>query len=394
MEGLTEAFLFDEKELEKRAIEQPQGEQVIRGPRDGFIEHLQTNIALIRSRIPVAKLRVKELKVGLMTKSSVAICYLDETVNKKLVEEVESRLRNANIDRVLDSGYIEQLIEDNPSSPFPQVQYTERPDKAVGNLVEGRVIIIIDGTPLVLICPATFNQFLQTSEDYNERALISSLIRMIRILALGSSLLFPSLYVAVLSFHPELIPAEFAVAVTSGRGGIPFPVVVEVLLMEIAMEILREATVRMPQQVGGALSIVGVLVIGQAAVEAGFVSPVTVVIIALSSIGSFATPAYNVAIAFRLLRFPILLLSGMFGLFGLVSAMLLMFNHMLALKSFGVPYLSPISPADWYSLRDSIVRFPLRWLLKRPEELHTYNTVRSERKRRKPHSPLLPKEDK
>ncbi|GAE30177.1 spore germination protein [Halalkalibacter hemicellulosilyticus] len=393
VDGFSEAILFETKEVDKRGIEQPQGEQVIRGPRDGFIEHLQTNISLLRNRLPIEEFRVKPLEIGEVTKSTVVICYIDHIANEKLVEEVEKRLQHIHIDRILDTGYIEQLIEDNPRSPFPQIQYTERPDKAVGNLVEGRVVIMIEGTPLTLICPATFNQFFQTSEDYNERALMSSLVRIIRLMALGSSLLFPSLYVAVLSFHPELIPAEFAVAVTSGRGGIPFPVVVEVLLMEIAMEILREATVRMPQQVGGAISIVGVLVIGQAAVEAGFASPVTVVIIALSTIGSFATPAYNVAIAFRMLRFPILLLSGMFGLFGLVSALLLIFNHMLSLRSFGVPYLSPFSPVDWQSLRDSFIRMPLRWLSKRPEELHSYNTIRLDpRGKREPEEPLLPKE--
>lgn len=376
IDGIQEAFLYSVGKIEKRGVDQPQGEQVIRGPRDGFIESLQTNIGLVRARLPIPNLRIKELQIGRMTKSTVVLCYVEGTANEALVSEVENRLNKIDIDRILDSGYIEQFIQDNPRSPFPQIQSTERPDKAVGNLVEGRVVIMVDGTPLALICPATFNQLYHTSEDYNERAMMTSIIRMVRFVALNFSLYFPSLYVAVLSFHPELIPAQFAVAVTSGRSGVPFPVFLEVFLMEVAMEILREATVRMPQQVGGALSIVGVLVIGQAAVEAGFVSPITVVIIALSTIGSFATPAYNTAIAFRMLRFPLLIGAGSLGLLGLAAGAMFIINHMLSLRSFGVPYLSPVVPLDWQGMKDSIIRAPLWWLRKRPEELHSPNTVR------------------
>ncbi|MFT4414191.1 spore germination protein [Fredinandcohnia humi] len=376
IEGYKKALILDSFKPEKRGIQQPETERVVRGPRDGFIEQMQTNIALLRYRLPVPEFRVEQMEVGKKTKTKLSVCYLENIVNQELVEEVKKRLRNIHIDRILDAGYVEQFIEDNPKSPFPQVQNTERPDKAVGNILEGRVAIIVGGSPFVLIVPAIFNQFYQTSEDYNERFLITSIIRIIRFMALIFSLTFSSFYITVLSYHPEMIPAKFVVAASSGRAGVPFPVVVEVLLMEIAMEILREATVRMPQQVGGALSIVGVLVIGQAAVMAGFVSPITVVIIALSTIGSFATPSYNAANAFRLLRFPLIILSGCFGLLGLATGLIFIINHMLSLRSFGVQYLAPVTPGNYQGFKDSIIRAPLRWLSERPAQLHPQNSKR------------------
>ncbi|MFP7296712.1 spore germination protein [Neobacillus niacini] len=376
MEKVESVVIINTFQLEKRAIAQPETEQVIRGPRDGFIENLSSNTALIRSRLPVPEFRVKAMQIGTLTKSSVAYCYIEGIVNQALVEDVKKRLDSIDVDRILDAGYIEQFIQDNPRSPFPQIKSTERPDVVVGNLVEGRVAILVDGSPFVLIVPATFTQFYQTSEDYNERFIMASMIRMIRLIALLFSLIMPSLYVAVLSYHPELIPTAFAVAITSGRAGVPFPALVEVILMELAMEILREATVRMPKQVGGALSIVGVLVIGQAAVSAGFVSPITVVVLALTTVGSFATPAYNMAIGFRMMRFPLLFMTGIFGFYGLILGLLFLNNHVLSLKSFGVPYLSPIAPINLNGLKDTAIRAPLNWLLDRPDHLFSPNKRR------------------
>ncbi len=238
------------------------------------------------------------------------------------------------------------------------------------------MVIFVDGSPFALIVPSVFSQFYQTAEDYNERFIVVSFIRLARLIALMFSLVFPSVYVAVISFNPELIPTEFAVAVAGGRAGVPFPTVIEVLIMETAMEVLREATLRLPQQVGGALSIVGVLVIGQAAVEAGFVSPITVVIIALTTIGSFATPAYNAALALRLLRFPLIILAGMFGLYGVMVGLILIVNHLLSLKSFGVPYISPLVPGSFQGMKDTVIRGPLWWRKKRPSQLHPPNKQR------------------
>ncbi|MDR4889845.1 spore germination protein [Fredinandcohnia sp. QZ13] len=394
IEGSDQALFLDAFKPEKRSLEQPETERVVRGPRDGFIEQIMTNVSLLRYRLPVPEFRIEQIEVGRRTKTRVGICYIEGIVNKELLNEVKKRLDRIDIDRILDAGYIEQFIEDNPRSPFPQVQSTERPDKAVGNLLEGRIVLIVDGSPFVLIVPATFNQFYQTSEDYNERFLITSAIRLIRFMALIFSLTFSSFYVTVLSYHPEMIPAKFVVAASSGRSGVPFPVFIEVFLMEVAMEILREATVRMPQQVGGALSIVGVLVIGQAAVLAGFASPITVVIIALSTIGSFATPSYNAATAFRMLRFPLIILAGTFGLLGLAFGVIFILNHMLSLRSFGLPYMAPIAPGNFTGMKDSFIRAPLRWLKNRPAEIKPQDVKRMDPKEERiPKSSLNGQED-
>jgi spore germination protein KA len=395
VDGSEDGFVFGTRYLEKRAIDQPPTEQVVRGPREGFVEQLMTNLSLLRYRLPTADFRVKMMNIGRITKSKVSICYIEGIANPALVEEVNARLKSIDIDGLLDTGYLEQLIEDNSLSPFPQIQNTERPDKAVANMLEGRVIILLDGSPFALILPSVFTQFYQSMEDYTERFLMGSLVRMTRLVALVFSLIFPSLYVSVISFNPELIPTKFAVAVAGGRAGVPFPSVIEVLVMEISMEVLREATLRMPQQVGGALSIVGVLVIGEAAVAAGFVSPITVVVVALTTIGSFATPAYNAAIALRMLRFPLILLAGIFGLYGVMVGLILIINHMLSLKSFGVPFLSPVVPGSFEGMKDTLIRAPFWWMPKRPTQVHPPNNTRLGQetvthKKQEPHNTLDP----
>jgi spore germination protein KA len=376
IEGLNEAFLIGSRNVDKRSIENPDTERIIRGPREGFIELLQPNLALLRYRLQTTDFRIKTMRVGRITKTKIAICYVEGLVEPALLEEVKDRISVIDIDSIQDSGYLEQFIEDNHLSPFPQVQNTERPDKAVASMLEGKVTILVDGSPFALIVPAVFGQFFQTNEDYNERFVAGSLVRLLRVIALFFALFFPSFYVSIIAFNPELIPTDFAVAVASGRAGVPVPTILEVLLMEVAMEVLREATIRLPQQVGGALSIVGVLVVGQAAVEAGFVSPITVVVIALTTIGSFATPAYNAAIALRMLRFPLVIMAGIFGLYGVMIGFILIFNHVLSLKSFGVPYLSPIVPGNFQGMKDTIVRMPLWSMSKRPAQFHVRNQDR------------------
>jgi spore germination protein KA len=253
---------------------------------------------------------------------------------------------------------------------------------------------MVDGSPFALILPIVLSQLYQTIEDYSERFVLSSFVRLARLVALVFSLIFPSLYVALISFNPELIPTAFAAAVSGARAGVPFPAVIEVLVMEVSMEVLREATLRLPQQVGGALSIVGVLVIGQAAVAAGFVSPITVVIIAITTIGSFATPAFNVALALRMLRFPLIVLSGIFGLYGVMVGLIVIVNHMLSLKSFGVPYMTPLVPGNFQGMKDTVARLPLWFMPKRPSFLHTPNDNRIGKKpqgmNQKPNNTLDP----
>ncbi|MEF2966965.1 spore germination protein [Paenibacillus sp. M1] len=371
-----EGLAFAMRQIEKRGIEQPQTEQVIRGAREGFIELLDTNLSLIRYRLQSPDLKIETAPLGERTRSRVAVCFIEGIADPTLIEEVMRRVAKVDFDGIIDSGYIEQFIEDQPLSPFPQIQNSERPDKVVAALLEGKIVIMVDGSSFALIVPALFEQFFQTIDDYSERFIIGSLIRIIRVVALLFSLFFPAFYVSVISFNPELLPTNFAVAISGARAGVPFPAVLEVLIMEVSMEILREATIRLPQMIGGALSIVGVLVIGQAAVSAGLASPITVVIVALTTIGSFATPAYNVAIALRMLRFPLVLLAGMFGMYGVMIGTILIFNHLLYLESFGIPYLySLITPKRaWAS--DTVFRAPIWWAGRRPGYLHPVDGTR------------------
>jgi spore germination protein KA len=374
--GHDKAVELKTEQFKQRSVTTPQTEQVIQGPREGFTESLITNISLIRKRLRSPNLRVELTQIGRQAVINVAYCYMEGIVNENLVKEVKKRLLSVDTDTLYGSGYLEQFIEDNRFSPFPQVQNTERPDRAAANILEGRVLMIVDGTPFVLIVPAIFSQFYQTTEDYDTRFWMASFIRMIRLVSLLFSLIFPSIYISLISFNPEMIPTKFAVAVAGGRSGVPFPSIVEIFGIEFIMEILREATIRLPQQVGGALSIVGVLVIGQAAVQAGFVSPITVVIVAMTTIGSFATPAYNAAIALRMLRFPLMFLAGMFGLYGVMVGLILIAVHLNSLESFGVPYLTPIVPFDKEGAKDSIFRFPSWLMKKRPGDLKTKNRTR------------------
>ncbi|WP_052087784.1 spore germination protein [Paenibacillus wynnii] len=377
IDGLNQALTFDMRKIDQRGVEPPMTEQVIRGSREGYVEKLENNLSLLRYRLQTPDFKIEISPIGTRTKSRVAVCYIEGIADENLVAEAMRRISIIDTDNIIDSGYIEQFIEDQPLSPFPQVQSTERPDKTVSSLLEGRVAILVDGSPFSLLVPALFNQFLQTMDDYTERFMIGSILRVIRLIALLFSLVFPALYVSIISFNPELLPTEFAVAISGSRAGVPFPAVLEVLIMEVSMEILREATIRLPQMIGGALSIVGVLVIGQAAVEAGLASPITVVIIALTTIGSFASPSYNAAIALRMLRFPIIISAGLLGLFGVMIGMIFIINHLLFLESFGVPYMSPYIPGKWRDMKDTLVRAPLWWMHKRPNFLHTKDTNRT-----------------
>lgn len=369
IQTVKEAVIVSTRSVSHRTPAQPETEQAIRGARDGFVESIGVNMSLIRYRLQTTDLRMESMQIGRLTKTKVVVCYIEGIVDPNVVNLVHERLSHIDIDGVLDAGTLEQYIEDNHWSPFPQIQNSERPDKCCGTMLEGRVVILTDGTPFALIAPTSFVQFYQVVDDYSERWIMGTLVRAVRLVSLIFSLVLPSLYVAVISFNPELIPTQFAIAVAGSRAGIPFPAVVEVTIMVISMEVLREATLRLPQQVGGALSIVGVLVVGQAAVAAGFVSPITVVIIALTTIGSFATPAYNAAIALRILRFILILLAGIFGLYGIVLGLILILNHMLALRSFGVPYWSPYAPFILQGMKDAPIRAPLWSNVRRPGEL-------------------------
>lgn len=376
VDGMPNALLLCTINGKTRNIEEPISEAVVRGPRVGFTERLSDNTALLRQQGENQQLSIIQMAVGERVKKELVIAYMDEIVDPELVEEVKKRIQTIDLDNLLESGYIEQLIEDNFLSPFTQVQNTERPDRVYGALMEGRVAIILDGTPFALIVPVTINMLLQSPEDYYERWFASSLIRLLRYLAAGITLFGPSMYIAFVSFHQGLIPTKLALSMMSTREGVPFPALIEALIMEVAIEILREAGLRLPKPIGPTMGIVGGLVIGEAAVQAGIVSPIMVIVVALTAISSFAIPQYNAGITLRMLRFVAMFFAAIFGLYGVILFFLFLCSHLVKLKSFGVPYVSPTVPyraGDW---KDFMVRMPLMMMKRRPKLLQPKDSVR------------------
>lgn len=342
-----------------RNPEEPPSELVVRGPREGFIENISTNIGLLRSRIKSSRLKMENFTVGELTQTNVVIAYVDGIAEGNVVEEVRKRVTSIQIDGVLESGYIEAFIEDLPISPFPQVNSTERPDVIAAGLLKGKVAILVDTTPFVLLVPMTFWSGLQASEDQYNRSIFATFVRWIRFLFIFISIFAPSLYVAVTTFHQEMIPTNLMLSIAAAREAVPFPALIETLLMEIMFEALREAGVRMPRQVGQAVSIVGALVIGQAAVEAGIISAPVVIVVATTGIASFTVPRFNFATGIQLLRFPMILLAGTLGLYGIVLGFLGILLHVTTLRSFGTPYFKPVGPLSYKSLKNVLISAPI-----------------------------------
>lgn len=358
IEGERRMLSFSVSSAQQRAIEEAPNEAVIRGPREAFIEHLETNITLLRKRLRTGSFTVDMLSFGEYTRTSVAVAYLSGVCKPALVDEVKKRLSYVKIDGVLGSSYLEEYIEDNPYSPFPQLQYTERPDVVCAALLEGRIALLVDGTPIAIIAPVTMFMLMQSAEDYYSRYVAASWIRLLRFVFLIISLLLPSFYIAVTTFHPDIIPERLLVTIAAAREGVPFPALLEALLMELSFEALREASLRIPKVIGQAVSIIGALIIGTAAVQAGIVSAAMVIIVSMTGIASFIIPHYDLGLAFRLLRFPIMILAGIFGLFGIACGMVLLYIHLIELRSFGVPYMEPLTPRRARDLKDVFIRAP------------------------------------
>ncbi|ADU30306.1 spore germination protein [Evansella cellulosilytica] len=376
IDGKEKAIIIDATQFETRSIAEPESEAAIRGPREGFIESLRVNTSLIRRKLRTEDLKVVSKTAGEKTNTNMALIYLDEVVDRKVLAEVEARLDRIKIDGVLETGYIEELIEDNPWSLFPQVQITERPDTVAANVLEGRIALVVDGTPFVMILPATFWQQFQASEDYYDRFYVGTFLRMLRLIFLGIATLLPALYVAITTFHQEMIPTNLLLSIAASREAIPFPAIVEAFIMEISFEALREAGVRLPKTIGQAVSILGALVIGTAAVEAGIVSAPMVIVVSLTGIASFTIPKFSLAISVRLIRFPLMILGGVFGLFGIIVGAMMITAHLCKLRTFGVPYFSPIAPLKIKELRDIFIRIPIWKYNRRPEEFTKTNVKR------------------
>ncbi len=373
IDGETRALVVSTKGWEKRSVAEPSSEAVVRGPREGFTENFRTNTALIRRRIKSPQLRMDHMKIGQKTLTNVCVAYIKGVAQPDVVDEVKRRLDALNVDSVLDTGYLEQYIEDAPLSIFPTVSYTEKPDVAAGRMLEGRVAIIADGTPFVLTAPKLFIESFQTSEDYYVRPLYASTTRMLRFIAYFIAAFAPAIYIALTTFHQELIPTPLLNTIAASREGTPFPAFVEALVMVFAYEILREAGVRLPRPVGSAISIVGALIMGDAAVQAGIVGAPMVITIAITAVAGFVVPEQTESVSF--VRLISMFAAASFGGYGITFVFLAMLIHLAAIKSFGVPYFSAVTLSR--DQQDYYVRMPLWMMKERPADIAEEDITRS-----------------
>ncbi len=369
IDGIKELIVFETRQFNERSISEPESEIVVRGPRDGFVETLHTNILQIRRRVRDPNLTVQFGTLGRRAKSDFALLYIKGVTNQRYIDEMRYRISCVDTDQVVETGTLEQLIEDNVLTVFPQMLRTERPDKTVAALMSGQVVVLHDGSPFSLMAPVTFHMLFRSPEDYYDRWQISSFIRLLRYLAAFLAMFLPAIYISMVSYHQGMLPTLMAISIAGSREGVPFPGFIEAIIMEITIELLREAGVRLPRAVGQTIGIVGGLVIGDAAVRAGIVSPIMVIVVALTAIASFAIPAYNVTIAFRLLRFLMMLSAATLGLYGIVIVYIFINIHLVGLRSVGTYYTSPFAPYRFSEWLDMIIRGPLSLINKRFPEL-------------------------
>lgn len=371
------AVTFEVKGVQKRAIEESTNESVIKGAKDAFIEVLRVNTALVRNKIRTQNLRIKQVVIGQETVTPVAVCYVDQIASRYLVDEVMNKLQSIDIDCVLATSAVEEFIIDNKITAFPQILYTERPDKFCSNLLEGRVGILIGGLPTAFVVPGVLNQFLQATEDYSKNFMVASMIRLIRYFSFVTTLFLPGAYIALSSFHPEMLPSNLVESIIASKEGVPFPTFVEVFIMLISFEFLLEAGLRMPKSIGQAVSIVGALVVGQSAVEAKIASPAIVIVVAVAVIAGFTMPNQDFANATRIWRFIITIFSALAGLIGQGVGVILLITHLASIETFGSAYLDPYAANEGQDMfNDAIFRLP-RWMMKkRPRSLKPVNKQR------------------
>ena len=381
IDGYDKAMKISSKGYPSTGVMEAESEKVLRGSREGFSDSVKSNSALVRKRLRDTRLKVEEYKIGVRSHTLTQVLYMDDLVHEGLLEEVKERLEEFQIDGILDSGMLEQLTEDVWYSPFPQYQTTERPDRAVQEILKGKVVILCDNSPEALILPGNFSSFMESSEDWYHRFEMASFLRILRYLAVIMATVLPGLYLAVIRFHTQILPSALILSFAEAREGVPFSSVVELIFLELAFELIREAGVRVPGSLGNAIGIVGGLVIGQAAVEANLVSPIVVMIVALTALGSMTVPNEEFAAAFRLVKYGFLILGGYLGIYGIVLGIYLVIGHLAGLISFGIPYLVPFIKKEQKGSRgEGVLRVPLRKRVLRPLYAREEQKIRLKRK--------------
>ncbi|WP_407637729.1 spore germination protein [Bacillus ndiopicus] len=348
-----------------RAITNTEIESTVIGPQDAFTESLETNISLIRRRIHNHYLKNESIYIGNNKQYQVSIMYVDNIVNKKLLKKLKKRLQHINPPPLLDTAVLKQLIEDNPFSPFPQYYMSVRPDTIAHYLLDGRMALLINNSQTVIICPTSFFEMFTSIEDYYNRWTTATLLRSLRFFGFFITIMITPMYISTLTFHPEILPYELLLNLQESRSKVPFPPLIEVLFIELIIEVLREAGSRMPAKVGQTIGIVGGIVIGTAAVEAGLISNILIVLVATSALLSFLPPIFLMSNTSRLVRYFFIIAAGLFGLFGQMLAFAWLITHLLRIRSLGEPYMVPLIPRKWTDLLNSVVRFPMAYLKNR-----------------------------
>jgi spore germination protein KA len=378
MDELEKGFVFHSANTFGRSVNESITERTIRGPREGFVEDIQKNIMMIRRKIKTPSLKVENVVIGAQTNTQISVVYIKGIASDDIVKEVHRRLSRIEIDGILESHYIESMIKDSPMSPVPTVYNTERPDRVCGSLLEGKVAILVDGTPFVLTVPAVFVEFLHSNEDYYDSALVATLIRWIRFLGMFVTLILPAFYVGLTTFHPDLLQDPFLIKLAANREDLPYPVTIEAIFMLLAFELVREAGLRMPRTFGGAtVTILALVIISQTAIQAGIIGPALAVVVSITALTSFILPNYAFHQVIRFSGLPLLILAGMFGFMGIIIGLMFGLAYLVSLRSFGVPYFSPVSPAHKESWKDVFIRAP-RWAMKtRPAGLNIENYQRT-----------------
>lgn len=361
-------FLLNVSASHIRDIAEPFSERIVNGSHEGFVEALDRNIYMLRKKIESPEFTVKKYTLGSKTNTQIAIIYLQDFTPEELVQKIDQRLKSISMDSIQAPGFIQDCIEDSTYSPFPQLLNTERPDRTAANLMEGRVAMVMEGSPSVFIFPVTISAFFQSPEDYNNRWYLGSFFRTLRLISFILTLILPAFYIAVVSFHLEIIPIELVYSLQSSLSYVPFPPIIEASIMQIFLELLREASIRLPQPIAQTIGIVGGLVIGTAMVEAGLVSNAMIIVVALTAVSSFALPNIEISNTTRILGFPLMVLAAAFGFVGIVVGLLILFIHLTQLHSFGVPYFAPFAPLRLKELKDTIIRVPIWLLKKRPKD--------------------------
>lgn len=375
MWGTSHALVLEVSDPPGRPIDKPENEPTLEGPQEAFVEHIQLNLALIRKRIRSPRLKVESMRVGTYSHSTVCVVYVEGVAKPTLVAEAKRRIQKISIDSLNDINKLRELIGDAPFTLFPVTDETERPDRVTSNLLQGRIAIMVDGAPNCLLVPAQFIHFLVAADDYYVHYTLTIFLRMLRHLAYWSSLFLPALYVALSSYNQDLLPTPLLITVAAQHRGIPFPSILEALVMLTIFEVLREAGTRLPRAVGQSVSIVGTLVVGDSAVRAGLVSPGMVIVIASTGVASFALPAYGFVNSSRLIQFAFVLAAGLGGLVGVLLLALILITHLVSLRSFGVPYMAPGAPFEWADMKDMFIRAPWFAMRRRPKHLEPIDSV-------------------